>query len=148
LFEKENKDIQNKDILFYELINSFDEDNKEEAINDDIELDFKKIESIFYLDDIFSNQILSRRNSSDMYNNLSLTSGSTSFGSTSNSRGESKISINKELYQNEFSHYMSFDFFKKYCQLMSIDYLRYMLVIYSNAMTISKRCFYFIKFLF
>ena len=26
---------------------------------------------------------------------------------------------------------------------MSIDYLRYMLVIYSNAMTISKRCFYF-----
>ena len=80
MFEKENKDIQNKDILFYELINSFDEDNKEEAINDDIELDFKKIQSLCYLDDIFSNQILSRRNSSDMYNNLSLTSGSPLLG--------------------------------------------------------------------
>ena len=142
LFEKEGDDIKNKDILFYELINSFDDNNKEDSPNDDIELDFKKIESLFYLDDIFSNQRLSKRNSTDIYNRLSLTSGSTSFGSGNNSRGESKISMNKELYQTEFCNYMSFDFFNKYCQLMNLDYLRYMLVIYSNAMTSAKKYYF------
>ena len=56
LFINEQNDNQNKDLLFLDLINSFDEENKEDLINDDIDLDFKKIESLFYLDDIFLNQ--------------------------------------------------------------------------------------------
>ena len=36
---------------------------------------------------------------------------------------------------------MSFESFNKYCERMSIDYLRYMLVIYSNAINISKKCY-------
>ena len=139
LFNKEENENQYKNILFYELENYFDEDNKDYLCNDDnIELDFKKIESLFYLDDIFLNQRLSRRNSSDIYNNMSSLSGSTSFGSRNTSGAE----INKEIYQNEFINFMSLDFFKKICEQMSIDYLRYMLVVYSNAVSSSKRCFY------
>ena len=139
LFNKEENENQYKNILFYELENYFDEDNKDYLCNDDnLELDFKKIESLFYLDDIFLNQRLSRRNSSDIYNTVSSLSGSTSFGSRNTSGAE----INKEIYQNEFINFMSLDFFKKICEQMSIDYLRYMLVVYSNAVTTSKRCFY------
>lgn len=139
LFNKEENENQYKNILFYELENYFDEDNKDYLCNDDnLELDFKKIESFFYLDDIFLNQRLSRRNSSDIYNNMSSLSGSTSFGSRNTSGAE----INKEIYQNEFINYMSLEFFKKICEQMSIDYLRYMLVVYSNAITASKKCFY------
>jgi hypothetical protein len=141
LFINDENENQYKNLLFYELTNSFDEDNKEYLENEDIGLDFKKIESFFYLDDIFLNQRLSKRNSSDIYNNLSSISGSTSFGSGNLSRGESKISFNKELYQSEFYNFMSFDSFNKYCEQMSIDYLRYMLVIYSNAISNSKKFF-------
>ena len=139
LFNKSENENQYKNILVYELENYFDEDNKDYLYNDNnIELDFKKIESLFYLDDIFLNQRLSRRNSSDIYNNMSSLSGSTSFGSRNTSGAE----INKEIYQNEFINFMSLDFFKKICEQMSIDYLRYMLVIYSNAVSSAKRCFY------
>ena len=139
LFNKDENENQYKNILFYELDNYFDECNNDYLCNDDnIELDFKKIESLFYLDDIFLNQRLSRRNSSDIYNTVSSLSGSTSFGSRNTSGAE----INKEIYQNEFINFMNLDFFKKICEQMSIDYLRYMLVIYSNAITSSKKCFY------
>ena len=142
LFLKEDNDDQNNNVIFFELMNSFDEDNKEEIENnnkEDIVLDFKKIESSFYLDDIFTNQRISKRNSFDLYNNVSSGSNSTSFGSRANSNGESKLSINKELYNNEFTSYMSFECFNKYCQQMSIDYLRYMLVVYSNILNNSKK---------
>ena len=138
---KEDEKV-NKNLLFYELINSFDEEDKEDLAIDDIELDFKKIESCFYLDDILTNQRLSKRNSSDIYNNISSISGSTSFGSRNGSREESKLLINKELYENEFANFMTFDSFNKYCDKMSIIYLRYMLVIYSNAINTSKKCFF------
>ena len=139
LFNKDENENQYKNILFYELDNYFDECNNDYLCNDDnIELDFKKIESLFYLDDIFLNQRLSRRNSSDIYNTVSSLSGSTSFGSRNTSGAE----INKEIYQNEFINFMSLDFFKKICEQMSIDYLRYMLVVYSNAITSSKKCFF------
>ena len=139
LFIDNDNENQYKNLLFYELTNSFDDDNKEYLDNDDIGLDFKKIESFFYLDDIFLNQRLSKRNSSDIYNHLSTFSGSTSFGSGCLSRGESKISINKEIYQSEFFNYMNFEYFNKCCEQMSIDYLRYMLVIYSNTINNSKK---------
>ena len=140
LFINEQNDNQNKDLLFLDLINSFDEENKEDLINDDIDLDFKKIESLFYLDDIFLNQRTSKRNSSGFYNNFSTNSGSTSFGSRKSSY-ENKAIINKETYEDEFQNFMSFESFNKYCERMSIDYLRYMLVIYSNAINISKKCY-------
>ena len=140
LFINEQNDNQYKDLLFYELINSFDEENKIDLINGDIELDFKKIESFFYLDDIFLNQRLSKRNSSGIYNNFSTISGSTSFGSRQSSF-ETKMLINKEIYENEFQNFMSFEYFNKYCERMSVDYLRYMLVIYSNAINTSKKCY-------
>ena len=141
LFIKEENEYKN--LLFYELTNSFDEENKDDLGIDDIELDFKKIESLFYLDDIFLNQKSSQRNSTEFYNNnFSSISGSTSFGSHNNSRGESKLLINKEIYNSEFQNYMTLDCFNKYCEQMSIDYLRYMLVIYSNAITYSKKCFF------
>ena len=142
LFIKEEDENDYKNLLFYELINSFDEGDKEDLCNGDIELDFKKIQSCFYLDDIFTNQRLSKRNSSDIYNNISSISGSTSFGSRNGSRDEAKLLINRELYDNEFTNYMTFDFFNKYCEQMSIVYLRYMLVIYSNAISTSKKCFF------
>jgi len=141
LFGKLYNDNDYKTFLFYELINSFDEENKEEIRNDDIELDFKKVDFCFYLDDIYLNLRLSKRNSNEMYNTLSLTSGSTSFGSNSTSRGESKINMNKELYEYEFSNYMSFESFTKYCEQMNVDYLRYMLVVYSNMVKTSKRSY-------
>ena len=140
LFINEQNDNQNKDLLFLDLINSFDEENKEDLINEDIDLDFKKIESLFYLDDIFLNQRTSKRNSSGFYNNFSTNSGSTSFGSRKSSY-ENKAIINKETYEDEFQNFMSFESFNKYCERMSIDYLRYMLVIYSNAINISKKCY-------
>ena len=141
LFIKEENEYKN--LLFYELTNSFDDENKDELGIDDIGLDFKKIESFFYLDDIFINQKSNRRNSSQFYNNnFSSISSSTSFGSHNTSRGESKLLINKEIYTSEFQNYMSLDCFNKYCEEMSIDYLRYMLVIYSNAISYSKKCFF------
>ena len=142
LFKKEDNERHYKNLLFIELINSFDEENKEELGNEDLELDFKKIESLFYLDDIIENQRLSKRNSSDIYNNFSSISGSTSFGSRNTSGCDGKVLLNKEIYQNEFINYMSFEFFNKYFEQMSIDYLRYMLVIYSNAIRCSKKCFF------
>ena len=144
LFKNEDNENQYKNLLFYELTSSFDEDNKDDIGNNDdnIQLDFKKIESLFYLDDIFSNQRLSKRNSSDMYNNFSSISDSTSFGSRNTSGCDGKVLVNKEIYQNEFANYMSYEFFKKCFEQMNIDYLRYMLVIYSNAITTSKKCFF------
>ena len=49
---------------------------------------------------------------------------------------------NKEFYDNEFSNYISFEAYKKNLKLMSVDYLRYMLVVYSNTLTKSKKWFY------
>ena len=142
LFKNEDNENKYKNLLFIELTSSFDEDNIDNN-DDNIELDFKKIESLFYLDDIFSNQRLSKRNSSDIYNNFSSSiSDSTSFGSRNTSGCEGKVLINKEIYQNEFVNYMSYEFFNKCFEQMSIDYLRYMLVIYSNAITTSKKCLY------
>ena len=141
LFGKIDNDNEYKNFLFYELINSFDEENKEEIRNDNIELDFKKVDSCFYLDDIFLNLRLRKRTSNDMLNSLSLSSGSTSFGSQNTSRGESKLNMNKELYEYEFSNYMSFESFTKYCEQMNIDYLRYMSVVYSNMVMTSKKCY-------
>ena len=148
LFEKKENDNQFHTFLFYELTNSFEEDTKENIGNDDIDLDFKKMESLFYFDDIYLNQRLSKRNSSGFFNNVSITSGSTSFGSNNNSRGESKTNINKELYENEFNNYMSFESFSKYCEQMSIDYLRYLLVVYSNIINTSKKCYFCEKKMF
>lgn len=148
LFEKKECDNQCHTFLFYELTNSFEEDTKENIGNDDIDLDFKKMESLFYFDDIYLNQRLSKRNSSGFFNNVSITSGSTSFGSNNNSRGESKTNMNKELYENEFNNYMSFESFSKCCEQMSIDYLRYLLVVYSNIINTSKKCYFCEKKMF
>ena len=141
IFIKEDKDDQFKNLFYFDLMNSFDEDNKEdiEINKEDIELDFKKMEYSFYLDDIFSNQRSSKRNSLHVFNTLSNASNSTSFGSRGNSKSDSKSSINKDLYDSEFTNYMSFESFNKWCQQMSIDYLRYMLVVYSNILNNSKK---------
>ena len=142
LFINEVNEKEKKNLLFYELTNSFDE--KKEYGNEDFEIDFKKRESLFYLDDIFTNQKFSKRNSSEIYsNNFSSFSGSTSIDSRNISRGESKDLINKEIYETEFAKYMSFEFFKKYCKKMNIYYLRYMLVIYSKIVNTSKNYFIF-----
>ena len=126
--------------LFYELINSFDEGDKEDLDNDDIIFDFKKFKSSFYLDDIFNRKSV-KRNSYENYRNLSAGSKSTSIGSSSHSVGGSQI-VNREIYENEFSSYMPYDAFKKNVSKMSVDYLRYMLVIYSNNLSKSKKSFY------
>jgi ASC-1-like (ASCH) protein len=52
------------------------------------------------------------------------------------------ILFNKSTYESEFANYLSYDTFKKNVKQMSIDYLRYMLMIYSNAITKSKKWFY------
>ncbi len=148
LINKSDEDIINKkesnddysSNLFYELINSFDEGDKEDLDNDDINIDFKKFKSSFYLDDIF-NRKSTKRNSYENYRNLSSGSKSTSIGSSSHSVGGSQI-VNREIYENEFSSYMSYDAFKKNVSKMSVDYLRYMLVVYSNNLTRSKKSFY------
>ena len=126
--------------LFYELINSFDEGDKEDLDNDDIIFDFKKFKSSFYLDDIFNRKSV-KRNSYENYRNLSAGSKSTSIGSSSHSVGGAQL-VNREIYENEFSSYMSYDAFKKNVSKMSVDYLRYMLVVYSNNLTRSKKSFY------
>ena len=126
--------------LFYELINSFDEGDKEDLDNDDIIFDFKKFKSSFYLDDIFNRKSV-KRNSYENYRNLSAGSKSTSIGSSSHSVGGAQL-VNREIYENEFSSYMPYDAFKKNVSKMSVDYLRYMLVIYSNNLSKSKKSFY------
>ena len=126
--------------LFYELINSFDEGDKEDLDNDDIIFDFKKFKSSFYLDDIFNRKSV-KRNSYENYRNLSAGSKSTSIGSSSHSVGGAQL-VNREIYENEFSSYMPYDSFKKNVSKMSVDYLRYMLVIYSNNLSKSKKSFY------
>lgn len=136
LFINEENGKENKNLLFYELTNSIEDEFETESF----EFDFKKSESLFYFDDIFSNQRLNKRNSSDIYNNFSSFSGSTSIDSRNISRGDSKDLINKEIYKTEFDKYMSYEFFKKYCEKIGIIYLRYMLVIYSNILYTSKKC--------
>ena len=126
--------------LFYELINSFDEGDKEDLDNDDIIFDFKKFKSSFYLDNIFNRKSV-KRNSYENYRNLSAGSKSTSIGSSSHSVGGAQL-VNREIYENEFSSYMPYDAFKKNVSKMSVDYLRYMLVIYSNNLSKSKKSFY------
>jgi hypothetical protein len=148
LFMKEENDNQFNSILFYELINSFDEDSKDEPENDDVKLDFKNLESFFYLDEIVFNHRLSKRNSSDLYNNFSSTSSTSSFESLRNTGSTGKLSIRKEIYENEFKNYMTKETFNKYSDQMNIDYLRYMLVIYSNAVSQSKKIFYCEKKMF
>ena len=109
LINKSDEDIINKkesnddysSNLFYELINSFDEGDKEDLDNDDINIDFKKFKSSFYLDDIFNRKSI-KRNSYENYRNLSSGSKSTSIGSSSHSVGGSQI-VNREIYENEFS---------------------------------------------
>lgn len=143
LFIKEENENKYKTLLFYELTNYLDDD-KDYIGNDDIQLDFKKIESFFYLDDIFFNQRYSKRNSTDLYNNFSWSiSDSTSFGSGNLSGGDSHISINKDIYNSEFSYLLSIDSFNKFCDQMSIDFLRYMLVVFSNMISTSKKINYF-----
>ena len=137
--KKESNDDYSSN-LFYELINSFDEGDKEDLDNDDIIFDFKKFKSSFYLDDIFNRKSV-KRNSYENYRNLSAGSKSTSIGSSSHSVGGAQL-VNREIYENEFSSYMPYDAFKKNVSKMSVDYLRYMLVIYSNNLSKSKKSFY------
>ena len=137
--KKEDNDVYNTN-LFYELINSFDEGDKEDLDNDGINIDFKKFKSSFYLDDIFNRRSI-KRNSYENYINMSSGSKSTSMGSSSLSVGGCQI-VNKDIFDSEFSNYMSYDSFKKSASKMSIDYLRYMLVVYSNTITKSKKSFY------
>ena len=127
--------------LFYELINSFDEGDKEDFHNNGIDIDFKKFKSTFYLDDYTLNRKSYKRNSYENYINLSSFSKSTSFDSCSRSVGGSII-ISKNVYESEFANYMTYDVFKKNAKQMSIDYLRYMLIFYSDTMTKSKKYFY------
>ena len=126
--------------LFYELINSFDGEEKEDLDLNNINLDFKEIKSTFYLDDIFTRKS-SKRNSNEIYITSSSLSGSTSFGSGSGSFSQSHP-IFKEIYDTEFTSYLSYDNFKKNLKQMSVDYLRYMLVIYSNNINKAKKWFY------
>ncbi len=148
LFIKEENDNQFNSTLFYELINSFEENSKDESGNDDVKLDFKKIESFFYLDEIVLNQKLSKRKSSDVYHNFSSTFSTSSFDSSRNTESTGKLSIRKEIYENEFKNYMPKETFNKYSEQMNIEYLRYMLVIYSNAFSQSKKIFYCEKKMF
>ena len=149
LINKSDEDLSNKKEeseeyntnLFYELINSFDEGDKEDFDNDGIDLDFKKFKSTFYLDDTNLNRRSYKRNSYENYVNFSSFSNSTSIGSNSRSVGGSII-INKNIYESEFNNYITYDVFKKNVKQMSIDYLRYMLVLYSNTMTKAKKFFY------
>ena len=127
--------------LFYELINSFDEGDKEDFNNNGIDIDFKKFKSTFYFDDYTLNRKSYKRNSYENYINLSSFSKSTSFDSCSRSVGGSII-ISKNVYESEFANYMTYDVFKKNAKQMSIDYLRYMLIFYSDTMTKSKKYFY------
>ena len=137
--KKEENDEYNTN-LFYELIGSFDEGDRDESENDGINSDFKKYKSTFYLDDIF-NRRSSKRNSYENYKNFSSFSNSTSIGSNSRSVGGSAF-LNKGLYENEFNCYLTYDSFKKNIKQMSVDYLRYMLVVYSNTLTKAKKWFY------
>ena len=127
--------------LFYELINSFDEGDKDDFHSNGIDIDFKKFKSTFYLDDYTLNRKSYKRNSYENYINLSSFSKSTSFDSCSRSVGGSII-ISKNVYESEFANYMTYDVFKKNAKQMSIDYLRYMLIFYSDTMTKSKKYFY------
>ena len=141
IITKKEDDDQYNTNLFYELINSFDDDdNKDLDNNDGINLDFKKIKSSFYLDDIYNRKSV-KRNSYENYRNMSSISDSTSYISNSRSYVENNI-MNREFYDNEFSNYLSFEAYKKNIKLMSIDYLRYMLVVYSNTISKSKKWFY------
>ena len=127
--------------LFYELINSFDEEDKEDLdLNNTINLDFKEIKSTFYFDDIFPRKSL-RRNSNEIYITSSSLSGSTSFGSGNGSFSQSHP-VYKEIYDTEFASYLPYDNFKKNLKQMSVDYLRYMLVVYSNNINKAKKWFY------
>jgi len=127
--------------LFYELINSFDEGDKEDFDNNGIDIDFKKFKSTFYFDDYTLNRKSYKRNSYENYINFSSFSKSTSFDSCSRSVGGSII-ISKNVYESEFANYMTYDAFKKNAKQMSIDYLRYMLIFYSDTMTKSKKFIY------
>ena len=134
--------------LFYELINSFDDGDKEDFDIDDINSDIDKFKSDFYLDDIFNRKsIKSKRNSYENFINLSSNSESTSLCSNSRTYGGSHL-MNKTIYEEEFSNYISNDDFNKINKQMSIEYLRYMLVLYSNFINKSKKWFYCEKKMF
>lgn len=140
LFNKNDDEIflkEKENVLNYDLMNSFFDENKDEQSNEDNGVEFKKIETLFYNDEINLSLRLSKRNSSGIYNNLS-TSGSSSFVSADGY----KSSLGKDLYENEFQNLISYDFFKKCCEQMSVEYLRYMKVIYSNSFDESKFYFY------
>ena len=140
IIEKKKSNDQYNSNLFYELINSFDEGDKEDLDNDCI-IDFKQIKSTsFYFDDIF-NRKSKQRNSYENYLYFSTASNSTSIGSNSRSFGGMQ-NENKDIYLSEFSHYMSYEAFKKTMTHMNVDYLRYMLMIYSNSISRSKKFFY------
>lgn len=141
LINKKEKNEEYDTNLFYELINSFDEGDKEGFDNNGIDLDFKKFKSTFYFDDYTLNRKSYKRNSYENYIHFSSFSKSTSFDSCSRSVGGSII-ICKNLYESEFANYMTYDLFKKNAKHMSIDYLRYMLILYSDTMTKSKKFFY------
>ena len=138
--KKEGNDEYNTN-LFYELISSFDEGDKEEFNYSGIDLDFKKFKSTFYLDDYNLNRKSYKRNSYENYINLSSFSKSTSSDSYSRSVGGSLV-VSKNVYESEFANYMTHDAFKKNVKHMSIDYLRYMLILYSDTMSKSKKFFY------
>ena len=150
ILKKDDNDQYNTN-LFNELINSFDEGDKEDPDLDKenkenkesiINPDFKDIKSNFYFDDVFTRKS-SKRSSRDIYNYITLStiSDSTSFGSGSNS-----LSLNHQtylpIYESEFASYLSYEAFKKNIKKMNVDYLRYMLVIYNNYITKSKKWFY------
>ena len=63
--KKDDNDQYNTN-LFYELINSFDEGDKEDLDNNCINLDFKEIKSTFYLDEIYNRKSY-KRNSNENY---------------------------------------------------------------------------------
>ena len=141
LINKKEKKEEYDTNLFYELINSFDEGDKEDFDDNGIDIDFKKFKSTFYFDDYTLNRKSYKRNSYENYINFSSFSKSTSFDSCSRSVGGSII-ISKNVYESEFANYMTYDVFKKNAKQMSIDYLRYMLIFYSDTMTKSKKFFY------
>lgn len=144
LFLSSNDDETSRTIFLDNLLYSFDESNKEDPYNDDKDIFEKKIEtSAFTSDEI---QPIKNKTMKETFGfvNLILYNFSTSCssrGSNGGSFGATSCGDNilgNEVYEYEFKDFLTLKTFNKYSEEMNIDYIRYLLLLYKNAICFSN----------
>ena len=141
LFLSSNDDEISRNLFLDNLVYSFDENNKEDPYYDDKDIFGKKIEtSAFFTEE---KQIKKKKSAKEFSGNVNLTlyNISTSCSSSRGSNGGSVEPgncgdniISNEIYEFEFKDFLSIKTFNKFSEEMSLDYIRYLLLLYKNTM--------------